>query len=200
MPRTEEQNAAMREASRAKIHSAAVKLFSEKGFAATGVQEIVDAAGISMGLLYRHYKTKDEILGALVAEALDGLEQVGQLFESDISPADAIWAFTDEIIGDFTKDEEFTQYMMLLTQPFLENLQYPWMSDLLERNAYMRSRFARLIERGQALGQFRPGDADKMTQLFFATVQGICLMKHFLKADFNPPTAEMMLAYLLIPI
>lgn len=61
MPRTKEQNETMREVARVKIHSAAIKLFSQKGFAAAGVQEIYDTANISMGLVYRHYKTKDDI-------------------------------------------------------------------------------------------------------------------------------------------
>jgi AcrR family transcriptional regulator len=198
LPRTKEQNEAMRNATRVKIHSAAIKLFSDKGFTSTSVQEIVDTAGISMGLLYRHYKTKDEIFGALVKEALDGLEQVGNTFDSNIQPIEAISMFTNEIIDDFSKNEEFMQYMMLMTQPFLENLQYPWMNELFERNAYMRSRFALLIEKGQELGQFKHGDPDKMTQLFFSMIQGMCIMKHFLKESFNPPTADMMLAYILI--
>jgi AcrR family transcriptional regulator len=197
MPRTKEQNEAMREATRVKIHSAAVKLFSVKGFAATGVQEIADAARISIGLLYRHYKTKDDIFGALVLEALEGLEQVGQLFESDMSPAHAIRIFTDEIINDFTVNDEFMQYMTLLSQPFLTNQNYPWMNDMLERNVLVRNQLARLIEKGQALGQFKNGDPDCMSQYYFSIIQGICFMKQSLKESYIIPGAEMITAYLI---
>ncbi|WP_413788991.1 TetR/AcrR family transcriptional regulator [Psychrobacillus mangrovi] len=34
-----------------------LKLFAIKGFAETSIQEIAIRAGISTGLLYRHYKT-----------------------------------------------------------------------------------------------------------------------------------------------
>lgn len=197
MPRTKEQNEMMRKATREKIHSAAVKLFSQKGFAATGVQEIVDTAGISMGLLYRHYKTKDEIFGALVSEALEGLEQVGQLFESDMTPADAVRMFTAEIINDLSINEEFMQYMMLLTQPFLTNQDFPWMKNMIERNKVVRNQLARLIEKGQAMGQFKQGSPDCMAQYYFSVIQGVCTMKQFLKEEFIIPNVEMITTYLL---
>jgi AcrR family transcriptional regulator len=196
MPRTKEQNEAMREATREKIHSAAVKLFSVKGFAATGVQEIADAAGISIGLLYRHYKTKDEIFGALVTEAIVGLEQNTKLFESDIPPADIVRMLTEEIINDLTHSDEFMQYMLLLTQPFFTGENSPWMKNVLKQDLLMFHQFGRVIEKGQALGQFKGGDPDKMAQYYFAVFQGLCMMKHFLKEAFNPPTAELMTAFL----
>ncbi|WP_342430121.1 helix-turn-helix domain-containing protein [Neobacillus sp. FSL H8-0543] len=47
----------MRTATKNKIHTASIKLFAKKGFAATSVQDIADTAGISTRLLYPHYKT-----------------------------------------------------------------------------------------------------------------------------------------------
>lgn len=186
----------MREATREKIHSAAIQLFSRKGLPATGVQEIADAAGISIGLLYRHYKTKDEVFSALVGEALEGLEKVGQLFESDFSPCAAIKIFVEELIGDLD-NEEFLQYMMLIMQPFIMNYNFPWMEDLLKRDKMLVDQLARLIKRGQDLGQFKGGMPERMAHHFFSEVQGIFTMKQFMKDAFIPPTAEMVTAFLM---
>lgn len=194
MTKSKERFEAMREATREKIHSAAVKLFSQKGLAATSVQEIADTAQISTGLMYRHYKSKEELFGALVTEALVGLEQAGQFFESDIPPAEAIRMFAEEVLNEVSNGEEFTQYMMVLTQPFIMNQDFPWMREVLERDKIMFTQIARLIERGQTQGQFRNGDPYQMAQYYFSAIQGVCTMKHFLKDDFVPPTADMMIA------
>lgn len=51
---------------RAEIMDAAMLLFMEKGYANTTTQDIVDKVNISRGLLYYHFKNKDDILYCLV--------------------------------------------------------------------------------------------------------------------------------------
>lgn len=51
---------------RAEIMDAAMLLFMEKGYANTTTQDIVDKVNISRGLLYYHFKNKEDILYYLV--------------------------------------------------------------------------------------------------------------------------------------
>lgn len=51
---------------RAEIMDAAILLFMEKGYANTTTQDIVDKVNISRGLLYYHFKNKEDILYCLV--------------------------------------------------------------------------------------------------------------------------------------
>ena len=51
---------------RAEIMDAAMLLFIEKGYANTTTQDIVDKVNISRGLLYYHFKNKEDILYCLV--------------------------------------------------------------------------------------------------------------------------------------
>lgn len=51
---------------RAEIMDAAMLLFMEKGYANTTTQDIVDKVNISRGLLYYHFKNKEDILYCLV--------------------------------------------------------------------------------------------------------------------------------------
>ena len=53
------------EESRKKIIDAAEKLFSEKGFQNTSVQDVLDALGISKGGFYHYFETKMELLAAV---------------------------------------------------------------------------------------------------------------------------------------
>ena len=47
---------------RAEIMDAAMLLFMEKGYTNTTTQDIVDKVNISRGLLYYHFKNKEDIL------------------------------------------------------------------------------------------------------------------------------------------
>src|SRR5213593_68554 len=57
----------------AKILEVAADLFRKRGFAAVGVDEIGSVAGVTGPAIYRHFKGKDEILGALFEEGMDEL-------------------------------------------------------------------------------------------------------------------------------
>ncbi|MDF2671533.1 MAG: transcriptional regulator [Paenibacillus sp.] len=46
----------------AKILEAAIEIFSEKGYAATSTSEIAQKAGVAEGTIFRHYKTKKDLL------------------------------------------------------------------------------------------------------------------------------------------
>jgi AcrR family transcriptional regulator len=54
----------------------AAELFQERGFHATGIDDIGEAAGVSGPAIYRHFKSKDAILLAILDQALDDLAEV----------------------------------------------------------------------------------------------------------------------------
>lgn len=45
-----------------------MKLIGEKGFSATTVDEIVERAGVAKGTVYYHFKSKDDLVEALLAQ------------------------------------------------------------------------------------------------------------------------------------
>lgn len=49
-----------------KILEAAVEIFAEKGYAATSTSEIAQKAGVAEGTIFRHYKTKKDLLLSIV--------------------------------------------------------------------------------------------------------------------------------------
>ena len=56
-----------------RIVQAAVEIFSEKGYAATSTSEIAQKAGVAEGTIFRHYKTKKELLLSIVAPMMSKL-------------------------------------------------------------------------------------------------------------------------------
>src|SRR5215468_2908368 len=69
MPRTEADNERVRDEQRARILDGAREVFARRGMAAT-MAEVAAAAGVSQGLAYRYFASKNELFRALVAETM----------------------------------------------------------------------------------------------------------------------------------
>lgn len=59
---------------RARLISAARRLFAEKGYTGTSVSEILNVAGANSGSLYHAFPTKQDLLNAVLDEYLEGIE------------------------------------------------------------------------------------------------------------------------------
>ena len=55
------------------ILDAAGILFSEKGYDNTSVTDIMNAVGIAKGTLYHHFKSKEDIMDALIKRQTDAI-------------------------------------------------------------------------------------------------------------------------------
>lgn len=198
MPRTKEQYEEMRNATRDKIHSAAMQLFVHQGYGSTSVQDIADTAGISIGLLYRHYRTKDQLLNELVGYAVEGLKRNIRSFESDQSPKQLIAKFIDEVYTDLSNGEELASLLILINQALFASAgtDSRLHEEILQVNARLLDATAQLIRKGQQLGEFRLGDAKEMAVYFYASIQGLAEMKILLKSNFQMPSPSVMTAFL----
>jgi len=200
LPRSKEQFEEMRKATREKIHSAAMELFVHQGFGSTNVQDIADTAGISIGLLYRHYKTKDQLFHELVAYAVEGLKRNIASFESDQPPKELIARFVDEVYNDMMRGEELANLLVLINQSLLAGAATASKQheEILRVNAGLLDATARLIRKGQQLGDFRLGDAHELAVFFYAAVQGLAEMKVLLKNNFTMPSPSVLTAFLFL--
>ena len=54
------------------IYEQATRLFAERGFAGTSLQDVADAVGLTRPALYYYVKSKDELLAKLVEEITEG--------------------------------------------------------------------------------------------------------------------------------
>jgi AcrR family transcriptional regulator len=93
-----------RQARRDEIADAALRCFSERGFQATSMADIIEASGLSAGAIYGHYTGKQDIVLA-VAERILGqrsLElEVFAAAEAIPSPADVIRLMVTRVADEF---------------------------------------------------------------------------------------------------
>lgn len=78
MPRTQQQFEGIREEKKALIMRVALELFATNGFHATTISSIANNAGISKGLIYNYFDSKEDLIRAIIYA---GLENIGELMD-----------------------------------------------------------------------------------------------------------------------
>lgn len=136
--------------------NAAAELFAERGFAGTNLRDLADVLGISRPGLYYHFPNKEKILEALIEEVT-------------LSMADELAAIAAQVDRD---PEDALRVMVrsatswVLENPVmfrvLDRSEADLPTDLRERHEQTKrtvlSNFTAIIERGIAVGKFRPVD------------------------------------------
>ncbi|MEW5734112.1 MAG: helix-turn-helix domain-containing protein [Thermodesulfobacteriota bacterium] len=152
-----------------KILEAAARLFARFGFKKTSVDEIAVEAGIVKSTLYQHFRSKDDILLAVVvrqareARAL-ALAQVARIED----PLDRLRALA-ELGWDFLRERPLLATM--ISDPAVP-LSKVLRSDLVAlAEGEMMGILQKIIEEGQALGRIRKTDARTMAYLFMKVFQ-----------------------------
>jgi AcrR family transcriptional regulator len=147
------------------------ELFAQKGYRATTVREIADAAGILSGSLYHHFDSKesigDEILSSFMNEVLTGYRAA---VDSAAGPRDAI----EQIVRS-------TSRTMSRQRAALTMLQHDWSYFAAQpRFAYLRKALLEIertwvtqLQRGIEAGVFR---ADLNPRLTYRLVRDIMWM------------------------
>ncbi len=87
---------------RERILAAATEVFARRGFHGTRVADIAELAGIAYGLVYHHFKNKEEILSAIFAERWgDYVRYLYDLGKTETSFADRIGKLVHFIIESY---------------------------------------------------------------------------------------------------
>lgn len=199
MPRIKEQFEAMRSTTKQKIITAGLQLFSYRGLAATSIQDIAAQAGISTGLMYHYYRSKEALFQELVLIAVDSANDSARvIFLSDQSPAEKIRRFTHDVLTEIEQGDEIGQFYLLMTHAILgSNLKDPNGEIAAKRVAALAWLQQTLIE-GQARGEVRAGPVNQMALLYFAAIQGLAIYKLTLGDQFATPQLDMLNNLLLV--
>jgi AcrR family transcriptional regulator len=152
------------------ILNTALELFVRKSYVGTKTSEISKKAGISEGLLFHYYPTKESLLKELVEIGVMG--QRATLSLKVEQPLDYFYQFTEQLLV-YLKEQPFMANMFALMSQVLRNEGIPeyirQMADTTQGIQY--SIF--LIKTGQENETIKEGDPEAMAYLYWCTIQGI---------------------------
>lgn len=147
---------ARRELVENELYEHATRLFAERGFAGTSLQDIADALGITRPALYYYVKSKDELLAKLVTEVTSGpLDELTALVARDLDPIATLRGIVEVLVRRrVTQPERFR----LLIRSEAELPQELTTAYDEGRRAVLKT-IAGVIDDGVRSGVFRPVDA-----------------------------------------
>ncbi len=192
-PRTKAQFLKMQDQTRERIFDAGLLLFARKGIYATSVTEIAREAGISLGLLYHYFASKEELFAELVNMALkgsaDALMSCGQ---GETNASDQIRLISKMICRTLQRDDKTAYYFLLMLQAGLAGDSISVLGRAVIDTAGFAQPFIhleKLIQAGQSQGTVKAGDPRHLAQLYWAAFQGLCLYKITMRRFASPEAA-----------
>jgi AcrR family transcriptional regulator len=118
MPRSKEQYREMREKTRKIILENALKLFATKGYHGTSINDIAKAAGISKGLAYNYFESKQKLMEALFEQMLDIGKDFEKILDSSFDPYEKLRVLIEFSFQYIEENEEFWRlYITFVLQP-----------------------------------------------------------------------------------
>lgn len=175
-----------KEVKKMQIIQAALDLFVERGYYGTKTSQISKRAGISEGLLFHYFPTKEILLEELINIGLEGMRMPMQINAKN--GLDFFCQFT-EMLFLYAKEKPFTAKMFV----FMGNV--VWAEDIPERLrklaasvdtiAYSQSR----VEAGQQDGSIREGDVMALSNMYWCAIHGI-MEQYALRPEIPLPEAE----------
>ncbi|MFD2830764.1 TetR/AcrR family transcriptional regulator [Corticicoccus populi] len=188
----------MRESSRIHILSSAVDTFIKNTYPNTTIKNIAKDAGISTGLLYRYFDSKQSLFEEILRDAIDGLKHITVQFQDIETPRETLEDVTGRIFNDLQNDDRTTKNMLLIAQHLtLKNTDSLLLDEIIRTDKEMINSLSKLIEAGQKKHVFNSGNSYSLAIHYFASLQGTAVMKHTLDEDYVLISPEVFLKYLI---
>lgn len=173
MPISEEQTAKMKE-KRKKILEEAIILFSEQGYNDTTISKVAKAADVSFGSVFTYFKNKDELFNCAVIEPLEEYSKEILNFSIDgDNPISEIEQLVSKHIKLFAN---IGTYLRLVTQVVGQFSKFPdQFKELDTFHNEFKEKLAKLVMRGQELGQLKKLDPYHTATAYLSFLMGLRL-------------------------
>jgi AcrR family transcriptional regulator len=170
VPRTEVANERVRRDARARILAGARTVFARKGPAAT-MADVAASAGVSQGLPYRYFRDKDDLVRALVTEAVQQADAEGSPLASPGSAAERLRRLVTSLVeARRAQPELFLMFQHVVSDPATPR-------DLLEliqsRGRAVAEVMRQLVTEAQAAGEVAADDPDQLVIAVMACLDGL---------------------------
>lgn len=177
-PKSQEQFRQIKDEMREKIFSGALRVFSHRGYAATRISDIAKACGISHGLLYHYFASKDDIFTELVSNAITSSANALLYAESmDLPAIEKIEWIITEILNYISADSDSAYYFFLMVQISVTESLPASVMELVQTASVPQNVMNRMIADGQQQGDIDEGDVEQMTNAIWASINGLAIFR-----------------------
>ncbi|WP_031468694.1 TetR/AcrR family transcriptional regulator [Sciscionella sediminilitoris] len=158
---------------RTRILRSAVRLFAERGFDATTVQEVVADAGVTKGALYHHFSSKDDLLYEIYGSIIGRQQaELTAIAERGLSAAETVREIVVGVVQSTADNAEEALVFFRESHKLDQEHNANFRADRRAFHEHVRT----VIERGQQSGEFSAVvPADTVVQVAMGVVNQLPL-------------------------
>jgi AcrR family transcriptional regulator len=161
----------------AEIVAAALRLFAERGYGATKLEDVAKAAGISKGTVYLYFATKEDLFQEVVRrELLPTLEAFEAAVATHTGPTADLFRMMIRRAQQVMETDVSGIPKLVLT----ESGNFPELARFYADNVVARGLrlFDTILRRGVERGEFRDIRADRLAPSFIGPILMMLLWRH----------------------
>lgn len=194
MPHAQRPTPNLTAEARVRIMRAAERLFAQKGYAATSVHEITDAAEVNRALLYYYFEDKHSLYVSLIEE---GTAEFDRMLERALtapgSYSDRLTAFVREHLELICSRGD---HCRMIHRCLLDGQQEVF--GLTRRFRQSLQRLVEFFRQGMDAGEFRPGDPEIIARTFIGPTF-VCSLWNLAEPElFDPETTGASIVAMLL--
>jgi AcrR family transcriptional regulator len=148
---------------REKLLESAKRLFSQKGYYATSVEDIVESAGFSKGTFYFYFKSKEELFKSLVEEMhLNIVKRLENFLERELPLEDALIEHAKVFLEDIYQNRHIAQiflFQLVGTNEEFRELYYT-------KIAHLRELLAKMVDKAIQRREITYKNAENIVNLY----------------------------------
>lgn len=167
----EPRGAGRGERSRRELTAIAIDCFARFGFQGTSIDRIARSAGVTKGAIYYHFKDKEDLLAAAIADRIQEFERRVESACKGLDPASALRRIA-EVCVEHARSLDHPRFVITLMVESIDTNE-KMSAQLREMMRRFRAFLRNLIRDGQDRGQFHAGiDADVAAAAYTSSVLG----------------------------
>ena len=156
-----------------KIFETSMKLFAEKGYDATSIEEITATVGVAKGTLYYHFSSKEEIFNFLIEEGIkllqNSIDIKTEKLDNYIDKIKAIVLIEIKIVNKY---EDFIT--ILLSQFYGKEAR----NKMCQKNVFEYiDKIEKIVEEGMNKGQIKKGNPKVIASEIYALIASTLVYK-----------------------
>lgn len=194
MARNKELNQKIKDERREQILSKALKLYATKGLAATKITDISKTTGISQGLFYHYFSSKDEVFIELIKNGFSRLNEACRWLENQpLPPKEKIAFAIKELLKLLEENEDAARYHLLIAQATASEAIPEEAKEIIKReNSYPYEAIERIVIEGQKEGSIKDYNSKELALVFWTTINGLAIYKAVHGKKFKAPDEDIL--------
>ncbi|MVB10121.1 Bacterial regulatory proteins, tetR family [Caprobacter fermentans] len=159
-----------KEGRRREILDKSLDLFIRHGYTGTSTREISRALGISSGLLFHYYDTKEQLYLEHLKTALDGIRMMEEYLRLSLSPIEVFRQIAESALSYFAVSPATAKVFLLAKQALYADYLTEEMKKTVREMDFAK-KLVPTVRAGQKIGEIRQGDSMALALCYFSAIE-----------------------------